>query len=705
MAIRDDISSTEKLLDAIRNTNRKPEEDPIQNASYGPKTTTTDEKMASNPGAAAGLGKKATAPSTASSSFIESRFSIKSLTGAKVLVVGVVIHHQEIVMVMINRISPQNRELVKYKKVPFSPGINRESKQFPEFLKAALKAFCGSYGNVELWASIPDETLENRYMVVPKVSDKKLSNAVYWSFRKEVPFDESEMIFDYEVLGEVIEDNVKKLAVSAYVVNRQAVNSIKTLFTDIKFPLAGLSVTPFAIQNFFRTKAIDTGNKKVCTVNINLEHSRIDIFSEGNLIMSRNVKTGIDSMIGAIREESEGTIEFDGLASPAPDLSETPPLVEIETFKIEDESEDVAAVSDKGESFTITSPDLESLVTTDYDTARKHFFHIISKEKSVALTDQEQAEIEKIFRLISPVAERLLRQVERTFEYFSRTYRSSNPEILIFSGPTSTYKKLTDYIGNQLGIESGVIDPFSSATQLAQTVPPPRSLAERDSFTHAYGLALSDTSHTPNLIYTYRQKEIDRQVKMVNYGIVGLFSVILLFCFMVLYGMTTEMNKKELVINELQAQIDRFVPNVDQKILQEMFTQVQKKRALTKKFALNCIGTAIISEITAKTPETIKLTKFEAMLYTPSESEAIRNPEKKDEEEEETKKQQILPKSLTISGYVQDDAISLESTLAGYLVDLNRSPMFGTVTIKEKSIVILNDEEVLNFTAIVEMRS
>ena len=718
MTKRDDISSTEKLLDAIRNKDNGSEEEISEFSSEKeyieddipqappPQEIVRNAPVHSEQVEPGDVPPKGYKPASASdippvtpvngntTAQSESKSPLKSLTGVKTMVVGVAIHHASINLVMINRLSVHNRELVKYKKVPFAPGINRDSKQFPEFLQTVLRSFCGSYGNLEIWASIPDETLENRYLTIPRMSDKKMGNGVYWTFRKEVPFDESEMIFDFEVIGDVIEDTKKKTAISAYVVNRQLVNGLKTLFSDIKFPLTGVSVAPFALQNFFRTKGIDTEGKKLCTVNIGLEHSRIDIFSENNLIMSRNVKTGIDSMIGAIREETEETILFDGLPEDDED-TDALPVLEIETF---DNSRGNGAqeTSDYTQS---NSPTIDDLVNSELEIARQYFLDIVTQSKTVILTEQEEILHEVIFGLISPVVERLLRQIERTFEYYARTYRTSSPEIIIFTGPTSTYKKMTEYISSQLGLEAGIIDPFAAAHQLAPTVPPPRSLTEKESFVHAYGLALSDISHTPNLLYTFRQKKRDKQVKLVNAGIFSAFILLLLICCGVLFGMNRQMSVKDGKMTELRTALNRFVPNVDQGMLQDLYAQIQKKKKIMKKYALTCMGTAVISEITIKTPDSIRLTALEAELFSPSETMKKMNADREDAGEGPA----IKPKKLIIEGYVTDESMSLESTLAGYLIRLKSSPIFGKVTIQNKKIVVLDEEEVLNFKAIVEM--
>ena len=65
-----------------------------------------------------------------------------------------------------------------------------------------------------------------------------------------------------------------------------------------------------------------------------------------------------------------------------------------------------------------------------------------------------------------------------------------------------------------------------------------------------------------------------------------------------------------------------------------------------------------------------------------------------------------LPKSktktsrdLVLEGIVRGDRLTLESTLAGYLMELNNSPMFKQPTISKKSFERYDDQEALTFTA------
>jgi hypothetical protein len=56
-------------------------------------------------------------------------------------------------------------------------------------------------------------------------------------------------------------------------------------------------------------------------------------------------------------------------------------------------------------------------------------------------------------------------------------------------------------------------------------------------------------------------------------------------------------------------------------------------------------------------------------------------------------------RGLVLSGVVRGDRMTLESTLAGYLMELKNSPLFDKPTISKKSFEHYEGVEVLKFTA------
>ncbi|MCK4533946.1 MAG: hypothetical protein KAT81_00365 [Syntrophobacterales bacterium] len=48
---------------------------------------------------------------------------------------------------------------------------------------------------------------------IPKVGKRQLENAVCWTAKKNIAFDERQTILDFEVQGEMVESGITKLSV------------------------------------------------------------------------------------------------------------------------------------------------------------------------------------------------------------------------------------------------------------------------------------------------------------------------------------------------------------------------------------------------------------------------------------------------------------------------------------------------------------
>jgi hypothetical protein len=91
---------------------------------------------------------------------------------------------------------------------------------------------------------------------------------------------------------------------------------------------------------------------------------------------------------------------------------------------------------------------------------------------------------------------------------------------------------------------------------------------------------------------------------------------------------------------------------------------------------------AIINEISSITPSEIRLLSLSANLGQKQQADGGQG------------KQQI-----EMEGVVLGNRLTFESTLAGYIIKLKSSPMFGTPSIENKSFKYLDQKEVLLFSA------
>ncbi|MFC1859172.1 hypothetical protein ACFL9U_14275, partial [Thermodesulfobacteriota bacterium] len=383
MAKQDTISSTERLLDLIRGKSK-----PDLESDGSPSLPSS--------------------PRNLKSFFSRLKSNIMgSFSFRKTITVGVNIGYHDLRLAEMAQASEKNQELLNHHYVSFPAGISPDSPRFPQFLKSTLTDFCETSGKMDFWSAISSAKVEMRYLRIPRVPKKQIANAVYWTYKKEVSFNENEEIFDFEILGETVIDGTRKIEVMAYSAPEQDVQNLKTTFSKSGYPLAGITIIPFVLQNLWRSDWIESEGKNTCSLYIGRDWSRIDIFSNKNLVVSRGIKAGMMSMIESIRQTmadnySASSFELEPLDAP------TPP-----------EEYDVKLEAELGQ-------------------ARKIFFTFIDEPSFLKETVEHIAlDGDKVFDMVLPALERLVRQVDRTLEHYSLNFENQVVSKIYISGPIS----------------------------------------------------------------------------------------------------------------------------------------------------------------------------------------------------------------------------------------------------------------------------
>ena len=625
MARHDDISSTEKLLDLIRGKS----DTASDSTSIAPRQSTT---------------------SSLKNSLIQA-FPLK-----KKIVVGVDIGGGELKMVKIGQALDRKQEMLGYSSLPFESDMSIDNPQFSIFLQSALNDFCGDLKNVEIWSAISSANVTTRYLRIPLVPKKQVANAAYWTFKKEVSFNENKEIFDFEVLGEIAEDGDEKIEVMSYAAPKREISQLKHIFSKSGYPLTGISIVPFALQNLVRSQWIETDGENTCTLFIGSDWSRIAIFSKGNLVLSRDIKAGIKSMIASISEQADNGL---------PEQS---------------------VVTDDADG-TAMSVNLDDTTQIDEEQAQRLFFTIT--HDSLTLTDVESGleyKADDIFKMILPALERVIRQVERTIKHFSLNYKDGGVNKIFISGEVSGNRRIVDYIGDQLSLNVDTIDLFTSNPFLSSDVSVPDSELERGAFVPAVGMALSNNSTTPNFIFTHEEKEKHTKFLLINRSFIAAFLLLLALCIGVSFWQSDKLDRKRATLSQLQQELEQHSPILDQNLIIKMVAKVQRKTDTLDAISKRYLGMAVISEISELTPSNISLFSIIAEFGQPFAY---------NQEEKESKDKNKL---LNIEGVIFGDRMKLETSLADYIVKLKSSPIFSRPVIKKRSFKFFEDKEVLQFT-------
>ncbi len=615
MTGRDEISSTEKLLGVIRNE-RQALKLPM------------------------GFRKTAGRSSLFSSSNITKKISL-----GKTVTVGVVAGHKDLTLAMMRSLGERKYTLLDFQKIPLGAEMGRGQPHFPLFLKNALKQFCGDHDNIQLWTSIPSARVEIRFVKIPKVPENQIANAVYWSYKKLVPFDDREMIFDFELLGEAIENSGRRIQAIAYSAPRAEVESWKKLFSDIGFPLTGLSIVPFALQNLFRTHLFDHQREHICTLYIGQDWSRIDIFSEGRLVLSRDIKTGMNSFIESIRWglNANKQTEAGGV--------------------------EAAAALEYLEAVAESRPPDQGLQAAGFDEAKRVFLNILRPSN---LNDPGGIAVgpggPEILGMIAPVLDRLIRQVERTLEHFSLHFDHKSINKLYLGGEISGRNPIVEMMNDQFGYPIHHLNPFSTSIIPLDHPRLPQTVAEKDSFVPAIGLALSNKALTPNLLYTYRSKAIQTKIQRMNQVVFSAFIFLILVCLGIYYHQEKQINQKKEQAKNLEQQYTGKSPIIDQDLVQQMVAKVSEDNKQMVANAQRYLGVSILNELAELTPGNICLTNIKLELGSG--------------EDKGRKSQHVL----FIEGVVADSSAEQESDLAQYLFALNSSPLFKQSTVLQKTV-------------------
>lgn len=582
--------------------------------------------------------------------------SRKIISGEKPVTIGIDIGHEYLRMVKTTRSADKRWELLDYKSVPYAHITTRKSPDFSNFLRSELNKFCGNIGNANLWAIMSAARVNVRHINIPKVAKKQIENAVYWTIKKETPFDDKDTVFDFEIQREVTEQGMGKWLTMVYTAPRAEIEELKGLFSQIGLPLTGISITPFAIQNLFKTEWIPPAVEgTVASLFIGNDFSRIDIFSKGKLIMTRGIKAGINSMV-------ESLVERLGITRKE------------------------AAGKDK------------SLPPISFEQAKKVLFSL--SPDSPPLTENDigfgLADEEK-FDTILPALERVVRQVERTFEHYTGGHNYDMVTRIYVSSAMNISQPVIEYVGNQLGIKSDILNPFKSKIPNIGRSMEQASVSEILSLIPAFGLALSDNAYTPNLMFRFKDKEREANITRANRIIFAVFIFAVVVCSGFLLFEIQKARERETVIAQLEQQLSQYKPRVDQNLISGMLSSSSRQQQLARTYVDRYLGMAVISELSSMTPANIRLIDLKVRTGAVQSGKMTAK---------EPKREAAAPKqegkNVTVEGVVFGDRKALEASLAGYIMKLKSSPMFSNISVQKNSIEPLRKDEVLYF--VIEMK-
>ncbi|MFH1622708.1 MAG: type IV pilus assembly protein PilM [Candidatus Omnitrophota bacterium] len=142
----------------------------------------------------------------------------------------------------------------------------------------------------ELAMSLSGHNLVLRYVTMPIMSQEEVVKSMTFELEKYIPFNKEEINFDFNILTK--NKTTGKMSVLIAAAKKDLINKKIGLCSELGYRPKFIDVCPLAIANFFEYSRIPK-EKEVCTiVNLGASISSVDVFEEGQLVLSRDIYVG-----------------------------------------------------------------------------------------------------------------------------------------------------------------------------------------------------------------------------------------------------------------------------------------------------------------------------------------------------------------------------------------------------------------------------
>ena len=480
---------------------------------------------------------------------------------------------------------------------------------------------------------MPRESVKIHNVLIPKVPDDEVADSVYWTMQKEDAFDRDSTILDFDLIKDVEKDSLTRILAIVYRVNRQDVEKLEKLFRKTGFVLTGISTPTVALQNEIRRNCFSCEDESFSRLVIGESKSFIEIYFRNALVFSRDIKTGIESFMDSLAEmaASRGVI-----------LSE------------EQCRELILAEGTKG--------------------------------GAPAGGDRLFSDGERdIFDLGMQAPVRLVRQIERTFDFFRNNFQIPRCTSIYLSGISFNDTRFAAYLSSETGIPCHVHTPFASLVR-------PVSIAPADSAGGGYrlaspfDLALSQPDETKNFLLTRAEKEKQQQERKVNRIAILSTAVLLAACAVVFFWQRGQLEDRQALLQIASSELSRvgfFDENQANALLMAELGRLKEKSGQLTALGERYLPAALLGQITISLPPEIRLLRLEL--------EDMKAAEKKGDQVEGVRR-------ISLEGIVTGNRGQMEFILAKYIRKLGGSSFIISAIVLEKAADIYNDNDVLSFT-------
>ncbi|MCX7698971.1 MAG: type IV pilus assembly protein PilM [Candidatus Goldbacteria bacterium] len=294
--------------------------------------------------------------------------------------------------------------------------------------------------------AIPGDSAIIRFIKVPYMAPEELKNVVPYEAEQYIPLGMDQVVFDYQVLSEIEEENQKKMVVLLVAVKNETMNQHLDILKSAGVSPYVIDVDSFALCNAYSLnlqEESDTGVKvdTVALINMGAKYTTVTIVENGIPHLSRDINIGGNNFTKEIQRE------FNLSFAQAEELKKQHAVIMVESDEL--------------------------LLTT------------------MPSSDDEKST--RIFEAITPALNKLLNDIRRSFDYYESTFKKRPVQKILLSGGSSKIKNIDRFLSERLGIPVEINYPFKNININSKNFDFDYLRANAVHFNVALGLALRST--------------------------------------------------------------------------------------------------------------------------------------------------------------------------------------------------------------------
>ena len=544
----DDLTSTEKLLDVIR------------------------ESDSGHTASSQSLGPRRSTPRHPS-------WTQRIRNFRAPVTVGIDLGAKDVKLAGIRHHSDGRKEILELKQLSLNQGVENPAGPRYRSVLPEISAFGKRHKASAVWAAYYSEAMTARHLRLPRLASSYLAKAVQASFKKEQDGRKRHEIFDFKVLGPVRGGRGGQREVIACAVDAREVERCHASFLEMGVNLTGLSVYPFAFQNLLRRLRRHADDNRLCVLHIGQAHSYICIyFRNGTLALSRIIKTSLDSLMAPVRNELVKQRQSGRYPSGSEgDTADSQSGVGDEILRIFSRLLDVegTAESDRPIMGDWTRQTLVEMMTPALDRLGKQVAatidHFLRNERG------------------GPFSELLISGDEGVIPEWRRHLERQLDLPVTVLDPTDSVIEISDKA------LLGEADRSASAPSL------------RGRFAVALGMALCDRTVTPNFIFTYRDEDRKRSASQLRHLMVGGVLLLAVVAIGVVFWQEWQLSRKREYLAQLQGRLEAFTPQLSREMISETIAEIHEKRLRLRTALSDRLLPAVFGEISNNTPDSVRL--------------------------------------------------------------------------------------------------